>query len=330
MEVTRHARGATGRAAQLVHDVATPIGPAEVAELDEGLFADAAQLGVERGHFAVPTRQISNDVAGLFACGFHPILVRQRSDVGRERSIPAWRLADDFFIGEILAEGDLRLAGGGVRGVGEDAFHPHVGLHGEEHAALLLEDEVTWDGDGRVAVQIAPAGGLGCRLRVASGGRDDADFAWLEAQDLGLTGGRSGGAGHRAEGEFASVGVGLGEADITDVVTEGAEIICAVTADFELEVVGHRLIIADHGDAFELDRAIVGIVDSDVRVHDDAEHVLIPDRGIDHREANHARRDVHRGRPGTRGGVRGDGRGVGRSGPRGVARGQVVETVGLR
>ena len=65
----------------------------------------------------------------------------------------------------------------------------------------------------------------------------------------------------------------------------------------------------------------------DVGVDDDAEHVLVPDGGVHHRETDHARGDVHRRGPGTGGGVRGDRVEAGRRLPARGAGGQVVEIV---
>ena len=89
--------------------------------------------------------------------------------------------------------------------------------------------------------------------------------------------GRAIGAGDGAEGELASVRGGLGEADVADDVARRGEVVGRAAAGFELEVIGHRLVVADHGDAFELDGAVVGVVQRDVRIQDDAEHVAVPD-----------------------------------------------------
>ena len=78
-----------------------------------------------------------------------------------------------------------------------------------------------------------------------------------------------------------------------------------------VEDVGERTTIGDHGDAFELDRYIVGVVDHHDRIdrHADGAEVefailvegvgLVEDAREHHRETDDAWRQAHRGRPST-------------------------------
>ena len=76
--------------------------------------------------------------------------------------------------------------------------------------------------------------------------------------------------------------------------------------EFDVEDVGERLAVGDHRDAFELNRAIVGIVDDDDRVDRNADGAAGAARGggfiharEDHREAHNRGREAHGRGPGA-------------------------------
>ena len=98
---------------------------------------------------------------------------------------------------------------------------------------------------------------------------------------------------------------------IPRVVILAADVANAPAAQFDVKDIGQGISVGDHRDPFELDRDIVGIVDHDDRVDGHAEGAvrvgaggIREHAGEDHREADDAGRQAHRGRPRPRGGLR--------------------------
>ena len=148
-----------------------------------------------------------------------------------------------------------------------------IGINGEEHAALLFVDEVSGHLVVAVGLELAQRS-----LRRA----EDADFAGLEAEDVTRRG-TIAGARHGAEREFAAFFKARPWEDVAN----------DLAPDVELEEVRERVGIHQHRDAFELERAVVRIMNRDEWVDRNAEHVVIPHHRIHQGKADDARGDLH-------------------------------------
>ena len=201
------------------------------------------------------------------------------------------------------------IAGAGAQARADVVERRHL----VERPAREVEADVSGDGDVGVRVIDEVAG--------QRRGADDADLPRLEPDDLAAAAGRAVGAGDDAEGHRAVIVFAAADDDVADVDgLVGSAVggrrqrrgiagplgvlpfggVDRESRGAEDEAEGGAHAAGDHGEAFELERDVVGIMDDDDGIDGHAELIALADAGIDRRKTQDGGREDRARRPGAR------------------------------